>query len=126
MLQKPCGLISVVPPALQGEWAAALPAFLKRFRPAALVLPATHETATPALVAAAKPLEFAILFRDSVHDAKAFGADGVYLSGPRADTKSARPELGSAAIIGAGCGLSRHEAMEQAEAAADFITFQAS
>ncbi len=34
--------------------------------------------------------------------------------------------LGSDAIIGAACGLSRHEAMESAEAGADFVAFDAS
>ena len=38
----------------------------------------------------------------------------------------ARTVLGSAGIVGTACGLSRHAAMESAEAGADFIAFDAS
>jgi thiamine-phosphate pyrophosphorylase len=43
-----------------------------------------------------------------------------------ASVGGARAELGESAIIGAACGLSRHAAMESAEAGADFVTFEAS
>ena len=81
MQEKACGLISVIPSAFQAEWAASLPSFLERFRPAALVLDAPYEAAAAALIAAAAPFELAVLFRDAVSDAKQAGAGGIYLTG---------------------------------------------
>ncbi len=54
------------------------------------------------------------------------GANGVYLSTPGSGVSNVRTELGSQSIIGAACGLSRHMAMESAEAGADFVAFDAS
>jgi thiamine-phosphate pyrophosphorylase len=125
MPEKACGLIAVIPSALHAEWAASLPVFLKRFRPAALLLNPPYEEAAAALIAAAGPHELGILFRGAVADAKQAGASGVYLAGGAATAKAARETLGSAAIIGAACALSRHQAMEAAEAGADFVSFEA-
>lgn len=50
--------------------------------------------------------------------------DGVHLdkATPK-DIKAARKTLGGDAIIGVSCGTSRHDAMEAAEAGADYVSF---
>lgn len=53
------------------------------------------------------------------------GADGVHLEADPARYAEARKLLGANANIGAGCGLSRHHAMELAELGADYIAFGA-
>jgi thiamine-phosphate pyrophosphorylase len=124
---KPCGLISVIPPALQQEWAANVAGLAGRFRPAALIF----EDPAPALlaqaIAGARGLELAVLAAAAdAESAAAAKAGGVYLNIADAQVGRARTLLGSAAIIGAACGLSRHAAMESAEAGADFVAFDAS
>ncbi len=51
------------------------------------------------------------------------GADGVHLPADPELYRTARALLGSAASIGVGCGLERHEAMELAELGADYVGF---
>jgi thiamine-phosphate pyrophosphorylase len=126
MEPKPCGLITLIPPALQDGWTANLAGLAKRFRPAALIFEAPSAGILARAVAAAKPLKLAVLLIDHAGIAQLAGADGVYLSTPGAGLLEARAALGSAAVIGAACGLSRHAAMESAEAGADFISFDAS
>jgi thiamine-phosphate pyrophosphorylase len=122
MDEKPCGLIAIVPPALEAGWAAGLPEFIGEFKPAALIVQASAAE----LIEAAKAFELAVLFTDGVDAARRMGASGVYLTTPEAEVAAARKALGATAIIGAACGLSRHAAMESAEAGADFIAFDAS
>lgn len=126
MEPKPCGLIALVPPALQDEWTANLTWLAKRFCPAALIFETPSAEILARAVAAAKPLDLAVLVTDRAEAAHVAGADGVYLSSPGAGILEARAALGSAAVIGAACGLSRHAAMESAEAGADFVSFDAS
>ncbi len=125
MERKPCGLIAVIPPALQKEWAASLSALAMPFRPAALILREPDPDALAQAIAGAKPLELAVLIADSYADVRAAGANGVYLASAGASVARARAELGSSAIVGAACGLSRHAAMESAEDGADFVVFDA-
>ncbi len=125
MNEKPCGLIAAVPPALEMEWAARLTEFVSRFKPAALILQTPPSEAAASLIAKAKALELAILIADDVDAARAAGANGVYLSEPEASASFARKALGGDALVGAACGLSRHAAMECAEAGADFVAFDA-
>jgi thiamine-phosphate pyrophosphorylase len=54
--------------------------------------------------------------------AQRLGADGVEVS-ERAGYDAARKRLGASAIVGADCGISRHFAMEMAEAGADYVGF---
>jgi thiamine-phosphate pyrophosphorylase len=122
---KPCGLITLVPPALQKEWSANLAALVKHFRPAALIFEAPAAEILAQAVIAAKPLDLAVLLIDQAAAAHVAGANGVYLSAATGILE-ARAALGSAAVIGAACGLSRHAAMQSAEAGADFISFDAS
>ena len=67
----------------------------------------------------------AFLLQDKAALAAETGCDGVHLSDPKG-CKQARRLLGEDATIGAGCGASRHAAMEAAEEGADYIAFGAS
>ncbi len=126
MERKPCGLIVLVPPALQPEWAAGLSGLVTLFRPAALIFTEPSREVLAQAAAAAQPLELAVLTTGSCAEARAAGANGVYLLPSGTGAAAARAELGEAAIIGAACGRSRHAAMENAEAGADFVAFDAS
>jgi thiamine-phosphate pyrophosphorylase len=123
---KRCGLITVLVPALQYEWVAELTGLVKRFCPAALILKNPAKDVLAQAIAAARPLELAILVADDLVTACNAGAGGVYFSPQAAPITKARDALGSGAVIGAACGLSHHTAMENAEAGADFIAFDAS
>ena len=125
-MKKPCGLITIIPPALEAEWAERLAEYIRPFKPAALVLQGPSGGALRNLIRKAKAAELAILFVDAVHKTREMGANGVYLSTPGSGVSNVRTELGSASIIGAACDLSRHIAMESAEAGADFVAFDAS
>jgi len=126
MERKPCGLIAVIPPALQKEWAEHLTALARRFRPAALIFREPEPGILAQAIAAAQAVELAILLTDDAEAARAACAGGVYLTMPGADMAKARAVLGNSGIAGAACGLSRHAAMESAEAGADFVVFDAS
>jgi thiamine-phosphate pyrophosphorylase len=122
---KPCGLITVVPPPLQEEWAANLGGLAKRFRPAALILKNPAKNTLALAIAAARPLDLGILIADDLVTACNAGAAGVYFFSLTAPIAKARDALGSGAVIGAASGSSRHAAMENAEAGADFVAFSA-
>ena len=126
MNKKPCALITVIPPALEADWAERLGDFIKAFKPAALVLQGPSGDALANLLDRAKTAELAVLLFDAVHKTREVRANGVYLSTPGSGVSNVRRELGPDAIIGAACGLSRHIAMESAEAGADFVAFDAS
>jgi thiamine-phosphate pyrophosphorylase len=123
---KPCGLISVIPPALQQEWAGNMAGLVRLFRPAAVIFRDPAPAVLAQAIAGAKPLELAVLVAAGGADGlSGTGASGVYLNVAGADCASARAAFGSSGIIGAACGLSRHAAMECAETGADFIVFDA-
>src|SRR5579883_2782420 len=126
MAGKSCGLICVIPPELQVEWAGRLPESVKRFRPAALILRGPYSAGAKDIIAAAKPFDLAILLENDIEAALQTAATGLFFSAPGGDdVAKARAHLGSAVVIGTACGLSRHAAMESAEAGADFIAFDA-
>ncbi|MGO9546196.1 MAG: thiamine phosphate synthase [Rhodomicrobium sp.] len=100
--------------------------FARPFRPAALIFKDPDPRVLAQAIAGARALELAVLVTDDAGAARAAGADGVYLSAEGANVAAARSVLGSTGIVCAGCGLSRHSAMESAEAGADFIAFDAS
>lgn len=126
MEPKPCGLITIILPALERDWAKGFADLIGRFKPAALVLQAPPTKAAQDIIASAKAFELAVIFWDAVDAARKTGANGVYFPAAEADVAGARKTLGADAILGAGCGLSRHAAMESAEAGADFVAFDAS
>jgi thiamine-phosphate pyrophosphorylase len=89
---------------------------------------ALQAPAARALVVAAQRHGAAALLADAPELARTLGADGVHLSpakDPMPAYASARAVLGRQAIVGADAGLSRHHAMELAEAGADYIAFGA-
>ncbi|MDG4648359.1 thiamine phosphate synthase [Roseibacterium sp. SDUM158017] len=51
------------------------------------------------------------------------GLDGVHLTDAARSVRATRKALGADAIIGAGCGTSRHDGMNAGEIGADYISF---
>lgn len=80
---KPCGLICVVPPALQQEWADKLTELARLFQPAALIFKDPVPAALAQAIARAKPLELAVLVTGTAEEAAEARANGVYLPQPR-------------------------------------------
>jgi thiamine-phosphate pyrophosphorylase len=72
----------------------------------------------------AQARETAVLLQDRAELAAETGCDGVQLSDSE-DLVAARRRLGEEAIIGIGCGASRHDAMTAAERGADYVAFGA-
>lgn len=108
----------LAPPA--GTVQARIEAVLGEPLVAALVLPPGIATTDgKSLVARCVGAGKAVLARD-VADAVRLQASGVHLDGP-AGVETARARLGRDAIIGVGCGLSRHDAMVAGEAGADYL-----
>jgi thiamine-phosphate pyrophosphorylase len=126
MLEKPCGLIAVIPPTLQDAWADNFHGLIRRFRPAALILKDAHEERLARILKKAVPLELAVLVEDDANAALKARAHGVFLHPEEGAVAKVRMLLGSAAVIGACCGLSRHGAMESADQGADFVAFDVS
>jgi len=89
-----------------------------------LYLDAADDDAYSAAAAALAPVcqqrEVAFLLNARHHLVAATGADGVHVQGP---VNGLRKKLPEGAILGAGCGHSRHEAMEAGEAGADYVSF---
>lgn len=68
----------------------------------------------------------AMLIADDVALARSLKADGMHLTWSKDQLtryRAAREHLGSHAIVGADAGRSRHDAMELAEAGADYVAF---
>ena len=70
----------------------------------------------------AQARETAVLLQDRAELAAETDCDGVHLSDPK-NLVAARRRLGEEAIIGIGCGASRHDAMTAAERGADYVAF---
>ena len=51
------------------------------------------------------------------------GLDGVHLTDGARSVRAARKALGDEAIVGAYCGITRHEGMSAGEAGADYVSF---
>jgi thiamine-phosphate pyrophosphorylase len=64
--------------------------------------------------------DVAFLLNGHVHLVAPTGADGSHVDGP---IRGLRKKLPGDAILGAGCGLSRHDAMVAGEAGADYVAF---
>jgi thiamine-phosphate pyrophosphorylase len=81
-------------------------------------------TAIEELCPLAQARDVAVLLQDRPELAAETGCDGVQLSDSKA-LAAARRRLGAEAIIGIGCGASRHDAMTAAESGADYVAFGA-
>jgi thiamine-phosphate pyrophosphorylase len=85
-----------------------------------------HETEVGRLIDLVQRGGVACLIEDDAELAERLGAEGVHLDVADPDTYSkARSLLGASASIGAGCALSRHDAMRLAEIGADYVAFGA-
>lgn len=67
--------------------------------------------------------DVAVVIDDHVQLALRHGLDGVHLTDGARTVRYARKELGADAIVGAFCGISRHDGMNAAEAGADYVSF---
>lgn len=67
--------------------------------------------------------DVAVVIDDHIQLALRHGLDGVHLTDGARTVRYARKELGADAIVGAFCGISRHDGMNAAEAGADYVSF---
>ena len=81
--------------------------------------------AIEALMPIAHQREIAFLLEERADLAKKMGCDGVHVSSDDKGYKKARGVVGKDAIVGVSCYNSRHLAMVDAEAGADYISFGA-
>ncbi|GAB1480521.1 thiamine phosphate synthase [Paracoccaceae bacterium] len=67
--------------------------------------------------------DVAIVIEDHLLLVERLGLDGVHLSDGARSVRKARKDLGADAIVGAYCGVTRHEGMSAGEAGADYAAF---
>ena len=67
--------------------------------------------------------DVAIVIADHLLLVERLGLDGVHLSDGSRGVRKARKDLGADAIVGAFCGVTRHEGMSAGEAGADYAAF---
>lgn len=79
--------------------------------------------ACDALRAVAHDRDVAIVIEAHVGLAERMGLDGVHLIDGARSVRKVRKVLGNDAIVGAFCGVSKHDAMTAGESGADYISF---
>ena len=79
--------------------------------------------AADALRGVAHERDIAIVIDRHAMLAERLGLDGVHLPVGMRGVRKLRETMGAEAIIGAGCGTSRHDGMSAAEAGADYVSF---
>ena len=67
--------------------------------------------------------DVAVVLREHAGLATRLGLDGVHWTGPAGEVRRLRADLGADAILGAGCGASRHDGMVAGELGADYVAF---
>lgn len=67
--------------------------------------------------------DVAIVIENHVLMVERLGLDGVHLTDGARQVRKIRKKLGNDAIVGAFCGVTRHEGMNAAEAGADYVAF---
>lgn len=67
--------------------------------------------------------DVAIVIENHVLMVERLGLDGVHLTDGARSVRAVRKELGQDAIVGAYCGVTRHEGMAAGEAGADYAAF---
>lgn len=67
--------------------------------------------------------DVAIVIENHMLMVQRLGLDGVHLTDGARQVRYVRKELGSDAIVGAFCGVTRHEGMSAGEAGADYVAF---
>jgi thiamine-phosphate pyrophosphorylase len=75
------------------------------------------------LIRGAQSLGIAVLLEDELDLALELAADGLHASDAEAPLAELRRALGPERSLGAACGLSRHLAIEAAEAEVDYVSF---
>lgn len=130
----PCRLYLMTPPNLTenaalDDFAPRLSAALEAGDVAAVLLRSAGlpEAAARQAIESLRPIaqarEAAFIIEGTPELASETGCDGIHLpSEPRA-VAAARRILGEDGIVGAQCGVSRHQALLSAEAGADYIAF---
>jgi thiamine-phosphate pyrophosphorylase len=76
-----------------------------------------------ALRAVTHARDVAIVIDSHVLMVERLGLDGVHLTDGARSVRKVRKDLGADAIVGAYCGVTRHEGMNAAEAGADYVAF---
>lgn len=84
---------------------------------------AFDETEASSLIDVVQARGLACLIEQDAALAERLGADGVHLPADAVLYAEARSLLGDSVNIGAGCGVSRHDAMRLAELGADYVAF---
>jgi thiamine-phosphate pyrophosphorylase len=67
--------------------------------------------------------DVAIVIENHLLMVERLGLDGVHLTDGARQVRYVRKELGADAIVGAFCGVTRHEGMNAGEAGADYVAF---
>ena len=67
--------------------------------------------------------DVAIVIENHVLFVDRHGLDGIHLTDGTRSVRAMRKELGSDAIVGAFCGITRHEGISAGEAGADYVAF---
>jgi len=65
----------------------------------------------------------ALVIENHILMVERLGLDGVHLTDGARSVRKTRKDLGADAIVGAFCGVQRHEGMSAGEAGADYISF---
>ena len=73
--------------------------------------------------AVAHARDVAVVIGSHVGLAQRLGLDGVHLADGARTIRAARKELGADAIVGAYCGVTRHEGLSAGEGGADYVAF---
>jgi thiamine-phosphate pyrophosphorylase len=122
-----CRLYLQVPAPLTAKLESQLTQALAHATPACVLLCDNGERSemVPAdrLIDLVQGAGVACLIENDIEWAERLGADGVHIPADPGLYARARDLLGESANIGAGCGLDRHEAMQLAEAGADYVAF---
>jgi thiamine-phosphate pyrophosphorylase len=67
--------------------------------------------------------DIAVVIDRHVMMVERLGLDGVHLADGARSVRKVRKDLGADAIVGAFCGITRHDGMNAAEAGADYVSF---
>lgn len=114
-----------IPADVVSQAGAGAPALIGT-APAAFLITGTGGGGADALrafIAWARSQNAAVLVENDARLAKELDADGVHLRAHSQPLREIRALLGDDGVIGVSCGLSRHEAMEMAEAGVDYVAF---
>jgi thiamine-phosphate pyrophosphorylase len=79
--------------------------------------------AADAVREAAHARDVAVVIEAHVRMVERHGLDGVHLTDAARSVRKVRADLGGDAIVGAFCGVSKHDAMTAAEIGADYVSF---